>query len=108
MSLVTKANEGTLRTFWMQDNLGESLVTLPYFRAKKRSPRAAELSKGIELRGKGGWGQEVKQGLKVKSGDFRVIWVCNIQNDLKQVPSSSAALSPLICKTYSAKLTELL
>lgn len=37
--LVTKANEGTLRTFWMQDNLGKSLVTLHYFRPKKTEPQ---------------------------------------------------------------------
>lgn len=59
--------------------------------------------KGIELRGKrAGWGwrgindKEVSQGPKVTSGDFRVICFYNLQNDLNQVPSRSAALSPLI------------
>lgn len=34
-------------------SLGESLANFPYFTDENLSPRAAELSKGIEFKGKG-------------------------------------------------------
>lgn len=46
----------------------------------------------------------MSQGLKEKSGDLREIGIY----DLQGVHNSSAVLSPLISKTYSAGLKELL
>lgn len=55
---MSEVNEGTLKHSDARQVLREHRVNFPYFTAEKISPRTAELSESIELRGKQARGWE--------------------------------------------------